>query len=77
MHGTKVFGAATRSREFHRWVAIVFTGTVIANFVARAKGTPPDWVTYSPLLPLAALMLTGLYLFVMPYIARRRSGSSV
>lgn len=75
MHVTKGFAAGSRSREFHRWVAMVFTGTVIANFVARARGIPPAWVTYSPLLPLAALMLTGLYLFAMPYIARRRSRS--
>jgi hypothetical protein len=27
-------------RQFHRWVSIAFTATVIANFVARAKGTP-------------------------------------
>ena len=37
------------------------------------RGQPPDWVTYSPLLPLALLLLTGLYLFVLPYAARWRS----
>jgi hypothetical protein len=61
-------------RQIHRWLSIVFTATVIANFVAMAQGTPPAWVTYSPLLPLALLLLTGLYLFVLPYAARRRSG---
>jgi hypothetical protein len=35
---------------------------------------PPPWVTYSPLLPLALLMFSGLYLFVLPYAARRRRG---
>ncbi len=50
-------------RQFHRWTSIVFTVTVIANFVAMAFGTPPAWITYSPLLPLTLLMLTGLYLF--------------
>lgn len=63
-------------RQFHRWVSIVFTLTVIANFVVMAQGTPPAWVTYSPLLPLALLLLTGLYLFVLPYytkwLGRRR-----
>ena len=57
-------------RQFHRWVSIVFTATVVANFVAiaRAEGAaPPTWVTYSPLLPLALLLFTGLYLFVLPY----------
>jgi hypothetical protein len=33
---------------------------------------PPPWVTYSPLLPLALLLFTGLYLLVLPYIAKRR-----
>jgi hypothetical protein len=58
-------------RQFHRWIAIAFTLTVIANFVAMAQGTPPAWITYSPLLPLALLLLTGLYLFVLPYLAKR------
>jgi hypothetical protein len=58
-------------RQFHRWIAIAFTATVIANFVAMAKGPPPAWITYSPLLPLALLLLTGLYLFVLPYVAKR------
>ncbi len=62
-------------RQFHRWVSIVFTLTVIANFVALARGNgaqPPPWITYSPLLPLALLLFSGLYLFVLPYAARRR-----
>jgi hypothetical protein len=59
-------------RQFHRWTSIVFTLTVIANFVALSQGTPPAWVTYSPLLPLALLLLTGLYLFVLPYLIQTR-----
>ena len=63
-------------RQVHRWLSIAFTMTVIANFVALARvdGTPPPWVTYSPLLPLALLLFTGLYLFVLPYVTRSRSG---
>ena len=63
-------------RQTHRWVSIAFTLTVIANFIAlsRAGGMPPPWVTYAPLLPLALLLFTGLYLFVLPYAARRRGG---
>jgi hypothetical protein len=33
-------------------------------------------VTYSPLQPLALLLFSGLYLFVLPYTAKRRSGRS-
>jgi hypothetical protein len=48
--------------------------TVIANFVAMTQGPPPAWVTYSPLFPLALLLFSGLYMFVLPYTARGRSG---
>jgi hypothetical protein len=64
-------------RQFHRWTSIVFTLTVIANFVAIAMGkqeNPPGLITYSPLPPLFLLLLTGLYMFALPYIARRRAG---
>ncbi len=64
-------------RQSHRWISIAFTATVIANIVAMALGggaMPPPWVTYSPLLPLALLMLTGLYMFALPYAARWRGG---
>ena len=61
-------------RQIHRWLSIVFTVTVIANFIALSQGTPPPWVTYSPLLPLALLLFSGLYLFVLPYVSKWRSG---
>ncbi len=64
-------------RQFHRWVSIAFTLTVVANFAvrfARPGQEPPPLVTYSPLLPLALLLFTGLYLFALPYVARRRRG---
>lgn len=62
-------------RQIHRWVSMVFTATVVLNIVVmsvRPGEQPPDVVTYSPLLPLALLLLTGLYLFALPYVARRR-----
>ena len=60
-------------RQIHRWLSIIFTLTVIANFVTMALGTPPAWVVYSPLLPLFLLMFTGLYMFALPYASNRRS----
>lgn len=60
-------------RQIHRWLSIVFTLTVIANFVVMSQGPPPPWVTYSPLAPLAFLLATGLYLFVLPYVTRWRA----
>jgi hypothetical protein len=63
-------------RQIHRWLSIVFTVTVIANFIALAQGggMPPPWITYSPLLPLALLLFTGLYMFVLPYATKWRRG---
>ena len=64
-------------RQSHRWVSMVFTLTVIANFVVMGMNggqQPPPYVTYAPLLPLALLMLSGLYLFALPYVARSRGG---
>jgi len=61
-------------RQIHRWLSMIFTLTVIANFVAMAMGEPPAWVVYSPLLPLFLLMFSGLYMFMLPYAARWRSG---
>ena len=64
-------------RQIHRWLAIAFTVTVIANFVAMAQGQPPAWVTYSPLLPLALLEFSGLYLFVLPHVTKWRGARRV
>ena len=61
------------SRQFHRWVSMVFTLTVVANFVAMTQGQPPAWITYAPLPPLFLLLFTGLYLFALPYISKWRS----
>jgi cellulose synthase/poly-beta-1,6-N-acetylglucosamine synthase-like glycosyltransferase len=64
-------------RQTHRWLSIVFTATVIANFVAMALGKPPSWLVYSPLPPLFLMLFTGLYMFVLPYAAKWRSHSSM
>lgn len=56
-------------RQVHRWLSIIFTVTVIANFAAMALGEPPAWVVYSPLLPLFLLLFSGMYMFALPYVA--------
>ncbi len=61
-------------RQIHRWLSIIFTLTVIANFVAMARGTPPAWLVYAPLVPLFLLLFTGLYMFALPYF--RRAGGA-
>lgn len=62
-------------RQFHRWVSVVFTATVVANIavMSAGHGQPPPWVTYSPLLPLGLLQITGIYLFVLPYTRKGRA----
>ena len=64
-------------RQLHRWLSIIFTATVIANFVTMAFRQPPSWVVYSPLPPLFLLLFSGLYMFALPYAAKRRGGRGV
>ena len=59
-------------RQAHRWLAILFTLTVIANLVAMAVGTPPMWIVYSPLPPLFLMLLSGLYMFFLPYMRKAK-----
>ena len=65
-------------RQIHRWVSIAFTVAVIVNFVAVAEKRETFWVGLMALLPLASLLFTGLYLFVLPYATNwssaRRTG---
>ncbi len=59
-------------RRIHRWLSIVFTAVVLIIFGMLGMGKQPaPWVYFVPLFPLALLMLTGLYLFVLPYLGRR------
>lgn len=59
-------------RQIHRWLSILFTLTVVANFVAMALGKPPIWLVYSPLPFIFLLLFTGLYMFALPYARRRQ-----
>jgi hypothetical protein len=61
-------------RQIHRWVSIIFVVIVAGIFITLGVGgKPTNWVYFLPLLPLALLALTGLYLFVLPYAAKRRN----
>ncbi|PYV09429.1 MAG: hypothetical protein DMG23_10910 [Acidobacteria bacterium] len=61
-------------RQTHRWLAIAFTVAVIANIVALVLKKQAVWVGLMALPPLALLLLTGLYLFVLPYATKWGSG---
>ncbi|MBY8821193.1 hypothetical protein [Sphingomonas colocasiae] len=60
-------------RQFHRWLSIAFTLSVIANIAAMIWGQSATWIGLLALFPLIPLLLTGLYLFALPYMGRRRS----
>ena len=53
-------------RQVHRWLAIAFTVAVIANIAALVREEQAVWIGLLALFPLALLMLTGHYLFVLP-----------
>ncbi|AMV40019.1 hypothetical protein [Planctomyces sp. SH-PL62] len=61
-------------RQIHRWTSIAFTAAVLINIVAMSRKEPAVWVGFLALFPLVLLLLTGLYLFLLPYAARRRAG---
>jgi hypothetical protein len=64
-------------RTFHRWMAMIFAMVVSGIFIAVGMGTQPvQWVYYLPLAPLALLMLTGVYLFLLPYVVGFHGGKT-
>lgn len=65
-----------RLRQTHRWLSIAFTVSIVVTVVALAQAEPVVWVSYVPLLPLALLLITGLYMFAQPYATRWRAAAS-
>ena len=63
----------TSIRQIHRWLSIAFTVAVIVNVVALAQEQQAVWIGFLALVPLVLLMLTGLYMFGLPYASNRRN----
>jgi len=61
-------------QQTHRWLSIAFTVAVIVNIVAVGQGKYTSRVGLLAVFPLALLLFTGLYLFVLPYAAKWGSG---
>jgi TRAP-type C4-dicarboxylate transport system permease small subunit len=61
-------------RQIHRWLAVAFTVAVIINIVAVVTSRYTNRVGLLAVLPVALLMFTGLYLFVLPYATQWRGG---
>lgn len=57
-------------RQFHRWVSIAFTLAVLVNLAAMGQQEPQLWIGLLALVPLILLLLSGLYLFALPYLAK-------
>jgi len=64
-------------RQIRRWLCIAFTVAVIVNVVAMLQEKQAVWVGLLALFPLVLLLLTGLYMFVLPYAAKWRSARGV
>ena len=67
-------------RQIHRWLAIAFTVGFIANIVTifgMGQQQPPVLVGMMALVPLMLLLLTGLYMFALPYFAGRGDNQRV
>jgi hypothetical protein len=61
-------------RQAHRWLSVAFTLMVIANLLVRGREPIALYVGLATLVPLALMLLSGLYLFALPYLARRHAG---
>ena len=64
---------SARIRQFHRWMSLLFTAGVFVNFAALDARNPSPWIGALAAVPLAALWLTGMFLYVQPLVARRRA----
>ncbi|HMQ55574.1 MAG TPA: hypothetical protein PKE64_15615 [Anaerolineae bacterium] len=66
-------------RQTHRWLSITFTVLVIVNIVVNIVPLGQEalalWLGFFTLIPLFLLLLTGLYLFALPYTTKGRSES--
>jgi len=60
-------------RQTHRWLSIAFTLAVIANVIAMAQGKQILWVGLLALAPLILLLISGLYMCLLPYMAKLRT----
>jgi ascorbate-specific PTS system EIIC-type component UlaA len=60
-------------RQIRRWLTVAFTAAVIVNIVAIALKRYTNSTGLMAVVPLLLELLTGLYLFVLPYATKWRS----
>ena len=59
-------------RQAHRWLSVAFTLAVLVNVLLNATGASEEVTLRAgmvTLVPLGLLLLTGIYLFVLPYLS--------
>lgn len=61
-------------RQTHRWLSITFTLAVMFNVIAMIGQRQAVWIGLVALVPLILLLVSGLYLFALPYVSRVRGG---
>jgi cellulose synthase/poly-beta-1,6-N-acetylglucosamine synthase-like glycosyltransferase len=63
-------------RQTHRWLSIAFTIGVVTNLVVYTMAgrghQPAFWWNLLVVVPAFFLLVSGLYLFVLPYVSRGR-----
>ena len=59
-------------RQLHRWLAIALTLAILINGVTVFRGHYVVWMGLSAVGLLFLMLLTGLYLFVLPYAVKWR-----
>jgi len=64
-------------RQIHRWLSIAFTLAVIVNVIAMMQEKQAVWVGLLALFPLLLLMISGLYMFALPYFATGGAGRAL
>jgi len=59
-------------RQTHRWLAAAFVASIIIYMIMMSRGPVPGWLNAFPLGTLFLMLATGVYLFVLPYVTKRR-----
>jgi hypothetical protein len=62
-------------RTIHRWTSITFVVAVVTYIVAAGHKELAFALGLFALVPLIVLIVTGLYMFFQPHVARWRAGS--
>ena len=59
-------------RTTHRWLSIVFTVAALINIAAVILRVQAMWIGLLAAIPLIPMLITGLYMFFLPYLTSKR-----